>query len=93
MCQYADDTTAFLRDEKSLHTLFRIIEDFLRGSGATLNRAKTEALWLGAWKDRPEEPLDLLWVKKTKILRIVFGSVNVERDNWEPRLSKLDQCV
>ena len=93
VCQYADDTTAFVKDERSLHALFNIIGDFERGSGAKLNRTKTEALWLGAWKDRPDEPLGLSWVKKAKILGIVFGSVNVDRDNWEPRLSKLDQCV
>ena len=93
VCQYADDTTAFVKDERSLHALFNIIGDFERGSGAKLNRTKTEALWLGAWRDRPDEPLGLSWVKKAKILGIVFGSVNVDRDNWEPRLSKLDQCV
>ena len=90
---YADDTTAFVKDERSLHALFNIIADFERGSGAKLNRAKTEALWLGAWKERPDEPLVLSRVKKTKILETVFGSLNVECDNWEPRLSKLDQCV
>ena len=93
VCQYADDTTAFVKDERSLHALFNIIGDFERGSDAKLNRTKTEALWLGAWKDRPDEPLGLSWVKKAKILGIVFGSMNVDRDNWEPRLSKLDQCV
>ena len=93
VCQYANDTTAFVKDERSLHALFNIIGDFERGSGAKLNRTETEALWLGAWKDRPDEPLGLSWVKKAKILGIVFGSVNVDRDNWEPRLSKLDQCV
>ena len=93
VCQYADDTTAFVKDERSLHALFNIFADFERGSGNKLNRAKTEALWLRAWKDRPDEPLGLSWVKKTKILGIVFGSVNVECNNWEPRLSKLDQCV
>ena len=93
VCQYADDTTAFVKDERSLHALFNIIGDFERGSGAKLNKTKTEALWLGAWKDRPDEPLGFSWFKKAKILGIVFGSVNVDRDNWEPRLSKLDQCV
>lgn len=29
VCQYADDTTGFIKDEKSLHVLFGIIEDFL----------------------------------------------------------------
>ena len=93
VCQYADDTTAFVKSVKSLHALFNVISDFERGSGAKLNRSKTEALWLGSWKDRTDEPLGLTWVKKTKILGIVFGTINVERDNWEPRLSKLDKCV
>lgn len=91
--QYADDTTAFVKDEKSLIALFETISIFEKGSGAKLNKAKTEALWLGAWTNRSDEPLGLSWVKKTKILGIFFGSVNVERDVWEPRLSKLDKCV
>lgn len=93
VCQYADDTTAFVKSVKSLHALFDVISDFERGSGAKLNRSKTEALWLGSWKDRTDEPLGLTWVRKTKILGIVFGTTDVERDNWEPRLSKLDKCV
>ena len=27
VCQYADDTTAFVKDERSLHALFNIIAD------------------------------------------------------------------
>ena len=42
------DTTAFVKSEKSLYALFDVITDFERGSGAKLNRSKTEALWLGA---------------------------------------------
>ena len=64
VCQYADDTTAFVKDERSLHALFNIIADFERGSSTKLNRVKTAALWLAAWKDRPDEPLGLSWVKK-----------------------------
>ena len=93
VAQYADDTTAFVKNERSLHALFDIISDFERGSGAKLNRSKTEALWLGTWADRSDQPLGLSWVKKLKILGIVFGTVNVERDNWESRLSKFDKCV
>ena len=49
--------------------------------------------WLGAWKDRLDEPLGLTWVRKMKILGVFFGTVDVERDNWEPRLSKLDKTL
>ena len=48
-------------------------------------------MWLGNWKDLCDKPLGLNWVDKMKVLGIVFGNVNVERDNWEPRLSKVDK--
>lgn len=91
--QYADDTTAFVKNEKSLSSLFKVINDFERGSGAKLNLSKTEALWLGAWRDRPDKPLGLSWVRKMKSLGIFFGTLNVEQDNWESRVSKLEKCV
>ena len=91
--QYADDTTAFVKNHSSLVSLFSAISLYERGTGAKLNVAKTEAMWLGAWKDRQDQPLGLSWVRKMKVLGIVFGTVNVERDNWEPRLSKLDNSL
>lgn len=89
VCQYGDDTTAFVKSEKYLNALFDVLTDFERGSGAKLNQSKTEALWLGAWKDRTDEPLGLTWVRKTKLL----GTIDVVCDNWEPRLSKVDKCL
>ena len=73
--KYVDDTTAFVKNETSLSMLFNAISDFENGSGAKLNRTNTEAQWLGAWKDRPDKPLGLSWVKKMKILGIVFGTI------------------
>ena len=91
--QYTDDTTVFVKDESSSIALFKVISIFESGSGAKLNRSKTEALWLGAWRDRQDKPLGLTWFKKTKILGIYFGTSNTERDNWETRISKLDKCL
>ena len=91
--QYADDTTAIVKNDRSLVSLFRAISLYERGTGAKLNVSKTEAMWLGAWKDRQDKPLGLKWVQKMKILGIVFGTVDVNRDNWEPRLSKLDKSL
>ena len=91
--QYAYDTTAFVKNDSSLFSLFDAISFYERGSGAKLNLSKTEAMWLGAWKDRLDEPLGLTWVRKMKILGVFFGTVDVERDNWEPRLSKLDKTL
>ena len=91
--QYADDTMSFVKDVGSLNNLFREIQLYERGTGAKLNISKTEAMWLGSWKDRVDQPLGLKWFNKMKILGVVFGTVPVERNNWEPRLSKLDSCL
>ena len=91
--QYADDTTGFLRSLFSLRALLDVVSLYERGSGAKLNLSKSEAMWVGAWKSRDDQPFGLTWVKKMKILGIVFGVVDVQRDNWEPKLSKLDKML
>ena len=91
--QYADDTTAFVKNLPSLVQLFNVVALYERGSGAKLNRAKTEAMWLGAWRSRADEPLGLTWVKKMKILGVWFGVVSVDRDNWLPRVEKLEKSI
>ena len=91
--QYADDTTAILKDFRSLCKLFDLISIYEKGSGAKLNKSKTEAMWLGSWKDRTDEPLGLTWVKKMKILGVVFGTVPTEIDNWQPKINKLEKSL
>ena len=74
--QYADD-----KSYRSLQCLFRMINVYEGGSGARLNVTKTEAMWLGAWRSRGDQPLGLKWVTKMKILGVVFGQ-DTETDNW-----------
>ena len=82
--QYADD-----KSYRSLQCLFRMINVYEGGSGARLNVTKTEAMWLGAWRSRGDQPLGLKWVTKMKILG-VFGQ-DTETDNWRPKLEKLEK--
>ena len=56
-------------------------------------KSKTEAMWLGAWKNRVDEPLGLTWVHKMKILGVVFSTVPTEEDNWQPKLNKLEKSL
>ena len=51
--------------------------------------SKTEAMWLGAWRSRTDQPYGLTWVSKMKILGVVFGH-ETESDNWQPKLKKLE---
>ena len=61
---YADDVFTVLKNLKPLETLLSLIELYEKGTGAKLNKSKTEAMWLGAWRFRSDEPLGLTWVKK-----------------------------
>ena len=45
-------------------------------------------MWLGAWKFCNDESHGLTWVRKMKILGVVFGVVDTEQDNWQPKLNK-----
>ena len=90
---YADDVFAVLKSLKSLEALLSLIELYEKGTGAKLNKSKTEAMWLGAWRLRADEPLGLSWVKKMKVLGVFFGTIPVEQDNWMPKINKLEKAL
>ena len=77
----------------SLASLFELIDLFEKGAGAKLNRSKTEAMWLGTWKFCNDKPHGLTWVRMMKILGIVFGVVDTEQHNWQPKLNKLEKSL
>ena len=89
--QYADDATNFVKNERSLCNLLRVVNVYERGSGAKLNTTKSEAMWLGRWRANGASPFGLTWVFKMKILGVYFsnGLVSVESDNWQSKLDKL----
>ena len=64
--QYADDATIFVKSERSLSHLLRVVHNYERGSGAKLNTSKSEAMWLGRWRDYGATPYGLKWVKKNE---------------------------
>ena len=73
LSQFADDTTLFIADIESLERALKIVEDFGRIAGLSLNVKKTKALWLGKWKNNRNKPLDLKWFHSpVKILGIFF---------------------
>ena len=86
---YADDTTSLVKSVYSLVALLNVVRIYERVSGAKLNVSRTEAMWLGAWCSRTDQPFGLTWVSKMKILGVVFGQAT-ESDNWQPKLKKLE---
>ena len=88
---YTDDTTCVIKDVRSLTKLFECVHVYELGSGAKLNRSKTEAMWLGAWMSRADEPLGLTWVRKMESPWSCFGTVSCEEDNWESKIKKMEK--
>ena len=91
--QYADDTTCLVKDLFSLARRFELILIYEKESGAKLNRSKTEAMWVGAWRECADEPFGLTWVRKMKIVGVFFGTVPVVANNWQPKLDKLEKSL
>ena len=79
--QYADDTTVFVRDFDSVTSLLRVLHAFKEHSGLEINTTKTEAMWLGEWKDRTDEPFGFKWPKEPINALGVFFSHNQESAN------------
>lgn len=93
--QYADDATNFLKTERSLFKLLEVVRRYEKGSGAKLNTTKTEAMWLGRWRDNSATPYGLKWVNKMRILGVFFsnGLLSVDSDNWKSKLDKLKSIL
>ena len=71
--QFADDTTVFINDEKSLDVLLKVLESFRKISGLKINIEKTEVLWLGSMRNCEHNPLGFKCKKYVKSLGIFFS--------------------
>jgi len=58
---YADDTKVFLSDMESISYLLKLLSQFKVASGLKVNNSKTEAMWLGKWKNRSDTPFNFNW--------------------------------
>ena len=57
--QYADDTTVFVKDTRSVHKLLDLLQQFENCSGLPINQCKSEMLWLGSLLQRKDFILNL----------------------------------
>ena len=82
--QYADDTTVFVQDLVSVENLLKTLQKFTKCSGLEVNTSKTDALWLGSWSSREEQPFDFKWSKES------VYALGIHFSNQKGILSKLD---
>ena len=45
--------------------LLDLLEKFERCSGLKINHTKSEAMWLGKWKNREDTPFNVNWLKES----------------------------
>ena len=73
--QYADDMNVVITTLESLFELFNVLKKYESATNAKLNKSKTEALWVGKWKDRNDKPLGLKWTNdKVKFIGVYVGN-------------------
>ena len=90
--QFADDTSAFLKNWKSVVELFKVTKDFRALSGLGLNANKSLIFWLGPWRTRQNNPFNL---EQSNVcintLGIMVGRNLNEQNtkNYEQKLDKI----
>jgi len=93
--QYADDTfLSILNDNESILEIFRTIDNFSIISGLTLNKHKTEILYIG---DKVHNVhIKREWVKREVTLlgiKISDDQFKVQANNYAPKLQKIEDCL
>ena len=96
---YADDSSFFVVNTKSLRLIFNICESFEELSSLKLNLEKPEACWIGSTKGRPDKPANCDWIDlvcdKIRILGVYnsYGTDLANRHNFFDIIGKMKSCL
>jgi hypothetical protein len=92
--QYCDDTTVFVGHDQDFDRLNVILQSFQRASGLKINKDKSVGLFLGPWKTRTDQPMDITWTSNSiKILGIHFSKKDFGSRNWTEVIAKLKKTI
>ena len=97
LLQYADDTTFFVGDSRSLEIILSELDEFGKVAGPMINKEKTSLLWIGK-KDRRWKlsNIDLLWTDEPVRYLGFYISLNEQvvcKANWENKLEKMQRLL
>ena len=87
---YPNDTILAATSNASVEETFTIYGQFQRASGARLNHGKFKGMWVGSWKDRPDTPYGLQWVKNLPMLEATFNVGDYHLPTWKLAVAKLE---
>ena len=73
---------------------FEVYSLFKNASGSKLNQSKSKGLWLGGWSGHTDTPVALDWSSvKIKVLGVFVGVGDLKEDNWQPRITAVDNVL
>ena len=87
-------TTVFLRDTESISYLLKLLDQFKPVSGLEVNASKTEAIWLGQWKNRSDTPFSFSWpVDPICALGVFFSydATKAAKLNFDEKLRSMEK--
>ncbi|XP_006821779.1 uncharacterized protein LOC102807742 [Saccoglossus kowalevskii] len=93
---FADDMTCFLSNSESVDNLMQVLKKFHECRGLKINRDKTEAVWLGKWKNKNEEKFGVKWpTSPIKIVGVHFSydKEEMQKINIEKPLNNLRKVL
>ena len=91
---YADDITAFLRDQDSAVAFIQIMDDFREASGLALNTNKSSVMWLGTEKHRVDAVAGIRATRTIKSLGIFFSAnESCVAKNVNPIRKKIENVI
>jgi len=94
--QYVDDTTVFVKDIRSVHRLFDLLQQVENCSGLRINQCKSEILWLGSLRQRKDSILNLKLNDEPLYALGVYFSYDEEfatKRNFFEKLPKLNKTL
>ena len=79
-----------------MNVLLELLEKFERCSGLKINPTKSEAIWLGKWKNREDTPFNFKWPKDSVfVLGVHFSNCKRTCDklNFYDKLDALEKTL
>ena len=92
--QFADDCTCFLRDIESIYTLIETVQGFSLCSGLKLNADKSVIFFLGPWKNKDIDILNMKIERSTiNTLGVHTGRMATVKEtrNFSDKIPKIEQ--
>ena len=91
---FADDLQHIHRTEESIKQSFETLKIYEKASGSKINYEKTEAIYLGSWKNKTPIFTEIKWTKNAvKTLGIYHGyNVNIDKI-WREKIQKIKNCI